>query len=131
MSLKCAVQLGIPDIINNHGQPITLSELISALDIHPTKAGFIHRLRRLLVHNDFFVSTTVRQNQEEQEQEEEYDLTPSSRLFLKDKIPSLSPFLVSMLDPALVTPFHSLGNWFRGEEEITPFESAHGMSFWA
>lgn len=131
MSLKCAVQLGIPDIINNHGQPITLSELISALDIHPTKAGFIHRLMRLLVHNGFFVSTNhVCQNQEEQEEEEAYDLTPSSRLLLRDKIPCLSPFLVSMLDQALITPWHSLGNWFRREEEITPFESAHGMSFW-
>jgi trans-resveratrol di-O-methyltransferase len=24
MSLKCAVQLGIPDIIHSHGEPITL-----------------------------------------------------------------------------------------------------------
>ncbi|KDP35395.1 hypothetical protein JCGZ_10379 [Jatropha curcas] len=32
MSLKCAVELGIPDIINNHGQPMPLSDLVSALE---------------------------------------------------------------------------------------------------
>ena len=31
MSLKCAVQLGIPDIIHNHGQPMTLSQLVESL----------------------------------------------------------------------------------------------------
>lgn len=129
MSLKCAVQLGIPDIISNHGQPITLSELVSALDIHPTKAGFIYRLMRLLVHDGFFTSTKIGENEEEEEAS--YDLTPSSRLLLKDKIPSLSPFLVAMLEPAIITPWHSLGNWFQREEDMTPFESAHGISFWA
>ena len=37
MSLKCAIQLGIPDTIHNHGQPITLQELVSKLHIHPEK----------------------------------------------------------------------------------------------
>ncbi|EXC30549.1 Tabersonine 16-O-methyltransferase [Morus notabilis] len=124
MSIKSAVQLSIPDIINNDGQPITLSELASALDIHPTKAGFIHRLMCLLVHHGFFNSAKIGHD------EEAYDLTPSSRL-LKDKIPSLSPFVMSLLDPALITPWHLLGNWFQKEEKMPPFESAHGMSFWA
>ncbi|CDP19714.1 unnamed protein product [Coffea canephora] len=29
--LKCAVELGIPDVIRNHGKPITLSDLISGI----------------------------------------------------------------------------------------------------
>ncbi|KAJ4976753.1 hypothetical protein NE237_001859 [Protea cynaroides] len=29
MSLRCAVQLGIPDIVHNHHQPITLSEFLT------------------------------------------------------------------------------------------------------
>ena len=130
MSLKCAVQLGIPDIINNHGRSITLPELVSALQIHPSKTGFVHRLMRLLVHSGFFITKRVSQNQEEQQEEEAYNLTPSSRLLLKDKVPCLSPFVLSMLDPALITPWHSLESWFRREEAITPFESAHEMNFW-
>ncbi|VVA28446.1 PREDICTED: trans-resveratrol [Prunus dulcis] len=54
MSLKCAVQLGIPDVIHNHGQPISLSNLISGLNVHPSKAYFIARLMRILVHSNFF-----------------------------------------------------------------------------
>ena len=128
MSLKCAVQLGIPDIIHSHGGPITLHGLVSALQIHPPKAGFVHRLMRLLAHCGFFATTRVNKNQEEEE-EEAYDLTPSSRILLKDNVTSLSPFVLAMLDPALVTPWQFLGNWFR-EDKVTAFESAHGMGFW-
>lgn len=102
----------------------SLSELASALDIHPTKAGFIHCLMRLLGHHGFYNSAKIGHD------EEAYDLTPSSRL-LKDKIPSLSPLVMSLLDPALITPWHLLGNWFPKEEKMPPFESGHGMSFWA
>ncbi|KAK9180334.1 hypothetical protein WN943_029543 [Citrus x changshan-huyou] len=37
MSLKCAIELSIADIIHCHGRAITLSELVLALDIQPTK----------------------------------------------------------------------------------------------
>ncbi|GKE99714.1 trans-resveratrol di-O-methyltransferase-like protein, partial [Tanacetum coccineum] len=33
MSLKCAIQLQIPDIVNSHGAPMLLSELVEALSI--------------------------------------------------------------------------------------------------
>ncbi|PQP92960.1 hypothetical protein Pyn_33736 [Prunus yedoensis var. nudiflora] len=59
MSLKCAVQLGIPDVIQKHGQPMTLSELVSALPISPSKADFIPRLMRILVHSGFFAQESL------------------------------------------------------------------------
>ncbi|KAB1200567.1 Trans-resveratrol di-O-methyltransferase [Morella rubra] len=128
MSIKCVVQLGIPDIIHNHGKPITLPELASALEIHdPTKAGAIHRLMRLLVHNGFFAQTEVHGNQ--QEEEELYDLTPSSRILLKDNVMSLSKSVLASLHPAIMDPWHVLESWVRGDK-VTPFENAHGMDFW-
>jgi trans-resveratrol di-O-methyltransferase len=126
MSLKCAIQLGIPDIIHNHGQPITLPELVSKLHIHPKKSSCVHRLMRLLVHSGFFSKTIVHENQEE---EEAYTLTPSSRLLIKDKVTSLSPFVQAVLDPVVVNPWQFLGDWFQGSE-LTPFEKAHGMGLW-
>ncbi|KAE8683230.1 Trans-resveratrol di-O-methyltransferase [Hibiscus syriacus] len=55
MSLKCAVELGIPDVIHNHGKPMSVTELVSALPtLHPSKACNIHRLMRMLVHSGFF-----------------------------------------------------------------------------
>ncbi|KAJ7947033.1 putative O-methyltransferase [Quillaja saponaria] len=49
MTLKRAIQLGIPDIIHNHGQPGTLPQLASVLQIDPNKTdlhylGFHGRL---------------------------------------------------------------------------------------
>ncbi|KAM5588112.1 trans-resveratrol di-O-methyltransferase [Rosa sericea] len=128
MSLKCAVQLGIPDIINSHGKAITLPELVTALQLHPAKTGYVHRLMRLMVHSGFFATKQVCMNQDEQE-EEAYDLTPSSRLLLKHKVPSMLPIVTAMLDPAFTTPWQFLGKWFRGNE-LTPFETAHGMGLW-
>ena len=125
MSLKCAVQLGIPDIIHNHGQPITLPELVSKLHIHPQKSSYVHRLMRLLVHSGFFAKTEVLENKVE----EAYALTPSSRLILKDNVTSHSTLVLAVLDPVLVSPWHFLGDWFLGSE-LTPFERAHGMGLW-
>ncbi|XP_031284084.1 trans-resveratrol di-O-methyltransferase-like [Pistacia vera] len=127
MSLKCAVQLGIPGIIYKHARPITLPELVTALEVHPAKSGNVYRLMRLLVHSGFFSKTKVLT--ENDQEEEAYALTPSSRLLIKDESNCLSPFLLSMLDPAFLTSWHSLGGWFRGNE-LTPFESAHGVNFW-
>ncbi|MGV7343384.1 methyltransferase family protein, partial [Mycobacterium kansasii] len=38
MSLKCVVQLGIPDIVHSYGRPMTLSQLVAALSIPPDRA---------------------------------------------------------------------------------------------
>ncbi|KAF5729127.1 trans-resveratrol di-O-methyltransferase-like [Tripterygium wilfordii] len=127
MALKCAVQLGIPDMIHKHDKPITLTELISELHVHPTKASFLQRLMRMLVHSGFFATRKISENQEEEE--EGYVLTPTSKLLLKDNVTSLSPFVQAMLDPILIVPWLSLGDWFLGTESV-PFETAHGMSFW-
>ncbi|XP_062105910.1 trans-resveratrol di-O-methyltransferase-like [Humulus lupulus] len=127
MSLKCAIDLGIPDIIHNHGQPITLSNLISSLPIHPSKAHFIHRLMRILVHFGFFST----QPQEEKKEEETYSLTLASRLLLKDGPFRAATFFLVQLNPLLLTPWHFLSTWFqKGEDDPTPFEMVNGMNFW-
>lgn len=127
MSLKCAVQLRIPDIIHSHGKPITLSELVSSLHIHPTKISLVHRFMRMLVFSGFFSTTKVRNPQEEEQ--EAYDLTPYSKLLVKDHPYCLTPFVDSLLKPDFLTPGYFLGDWFRGNE-VTIFEKAHGMAFW-
>ncbi|KAK1556547.1 hypothetical protein Q3G72_007215 [Acer saccharum] len=140
MSLKCAVELGIPDILHSHGvvhdQPITLPELVSALEIQPTKAGNIYRLMRLLVHLGFFcvAKKSTHDDDQQEEEDEAYSLTPSSMLLLKDNPNCLSPFVLMNLNPiASLTPWNSLAAWFRedGHGHITtPFESTHGLNIW-
>ncbi|XP_034207918.1 trans-resveratrol di-O-methyltransferase-like [Prunus dulcis] len=137
MSLKCAVQLGIPDVIHNHGQPISLSNLISGLNVHPSKAYFIARLMRILVHSNFFA-----QDQQDLDDEAEekavvvYSLTPASRLLLKEAPLSTTQFLLMILDPVVTDPFHLMGTWCQmnnhgnHDHPASPFEMAHGRPFW-
>ena len=126
MSLKCAVQLGIPDVIQNHGKPMRLSELIAGLPIHPSKARGIYRLMRILVQSGFFARQKVGENDPE---EEGYVPTHASRLLQKDNPLSVAPLLLFELDPILTKPWHHVSAWFQNEDS-TPFETAHGRTFW-
>ncbi|KAK8509445.1 hypothetical protein V6N11_055281 [Hibiscus sabdariffa] len=100
MSLKCAVDLGIADIIHNHGKPITVTELVAALPtLNPTKARNIYRLMRILVHSGFFAQQKLTHG--DGVQEDGYVLTNASRLLLMDNPLS-----------------------------CTPFDTAHGKTFW-
>ncbi|KAK4734923.1 hypothetical protein R3W88_009184 [Solanum pinnatisectum] len=84
MSLKCAIQLGIPDIIHSHGRAMTLSDLVEALSINKSKGhGCIYRLMRILIHSGFFI-----------QEGEGYLLAPNSHLLLKDEPLSLVPLTI-------------------------------------
>lgn len=82
MSLKSALQLEIPDIINNHGGPVTLSELTEVLSINKAKSDCISRLMHILIHSGFFVKLKIPKAQEDDEEEDGYSLTSASRLLL-------------------------------------------------
>ena len=125
MSLKCAIDLKIPDVIHNYGQPMPLSQLIASLPIHPTKTAFIHRLMRILTRSGFFSQQNVSDN----ELEVRYVLTDASRLLLKDHPFCMTPFLHVILDPNLVKPWYQLFNWFKNDD-TSPFDTEHGMTFW-
>ncbi|XP_027330579.1 probable O-methyltransferase 3 [Abrus precatorius] len=125
MSLKCIIDLGIPDIMHNYGQPMPLSNLIASLPIHASKTHFIHRLMRILTHSGFFSQHNVTEN----ELEVEYVLTAASTLLVKNHPMSVTPFVLSMLDPILTQTWNQLPSWFQNDDP-TPFETAYGTSFW-
>ncbi|KAH0699687.1 hypothetical protein KY284_013902 [Solanum tuberosum] len=127
MVLSCAIQLGIPDVIHSHKQPMTLSQLVSQLKLPPQKSDAIYRVMRLLVYSGFFATREFLD--ENSENQQGYVLTPSSKLLLKSEIPNLSPFARAMVDPVMVNPWQSLGDWILGNE-TTPFETAHGAPMW-
>ncbi|EEF44353.1 trans-resveratrol di-O-methyltransferase [Ricinus communis] len=124
MSLKCAVQLGIPDTINSHGQPMTLSELVRALQVHPTKTHHLYCLMRVLVHSGFFNLQNASDNYSQK-----YVLTPASRLLLKDSSFDTRPFISLVLDPIMTEPYNSLTPFLRNDD-LTPFVTAFGVTLW-
>ncbi|XP_043692863.1 trans-resveratrol di-O-methyltransferase-like [Telopea speciosissima] len=126
MSLRCVVQLGIPEIVNNnHNQPITLSELVTKLAIPHQKTDHLYRLMRLMVYSGFFALRKVH----EDEQEEGYVLTPYSKFLLKDNPTSMLPFFLVELDQVLMKPFNLMSEWFKGND-VTPFETTYKCSMW-
>ena len=128
MALKCALELGILEVIHNHGKPITLSKLSNSLSIHPNKTSSLSRIMNLLVHCNFFTKQTSSINGEEEEIEA-YDLTPNSHILLKDHPLSLAPLSRFVFNPDSIKPGFYLSSWFKNEDE-SPFHSAHEKSFW-
>lgn len=122
MSLKCAIQLGIPDIIHNHGQPMTIPQIATALNVQPNKIHGVYRLMRILVHSGFFAEQRINED-------EAYWLTPTSLLLLKDDPLSATPLLQLVLDPVFTKPFEFLSAWFQNDD-LNPFVTAHGQTLW-
>ncbi|KAL9160485.1 hypothetical protein ABFS82_08G203500 [Erythranthe guttata] len=121
ISLKSAIQLGIPDIIHNHGKPIKLSELVDALPMSKSKSHYIYRLMRILVHSEFFIK----------DEEERYWLTPASRLLLKEGHFTVAPLVLLILDPILTKPWDHTMEWLADDRPVSPFETANGgTNFW-
>lgn len=131
MSLKCAVELGIPDLIQKHGKPMTLPQLINALpmNINKAKSHCVHRLMRILTHSGFFIKLKIFEDEEEKQA---YWLTPSSRLLLTHDPLSITPLLLAKLDPILMEPWDFMTKWFVDDDHhvMTAFDMAHGRTRW-
>lgn len=126
ISLKCAIELNIPDIIHHHGRPMTLSELVEAIPINKAKTQGLYRLMRILTHSGFFLKQKLEVGSELTNEEEGYVLEPASVLLLKDE-----PFMMTMsaLTPFMAQNLFYLGDWLKNDDS-TLFQTAHGKSVW-
>lgn len=121
MSLKWAVEMNIPNIIHNHGKPISLSNLVSILQVPSSKIGNVRRLMRYLAHNGFFEIIT--------NEEESYALTVASELLVRGSDLCLAPMVECVLDPTLSGSYHELKKWIY-DEDLTLFGVTLGSGFW-
>ncbi|KAK3417343.1 hypothetical protein EUGRSUZ_H03087 [Eucalyptus grandis] len=127
MCLKCAIQLGIPDLIHGHGRPMTLPELISALHVQPTRAHCIRRLMRVLVHSGFFEVRDL----DGVDRQTGYALTGASRLLVKHDPLTLAPFALFALEPYSMDPWQYLSAWLGDREDVpSTLDMAHGVPAW-
>ncbi|CAL1372570.1 unnamed protein product [Linum trigynum] len=144
MSIKCAINLRIPDAVHKHGQPAaSLSELISALRIPPSKThAFGCMMRVLSTRSTGFFSVQQRQQEEGGEEEELfYSLTPASRLLLRHEHLNQASLPLLHFHPAMRDYCSVLDTWLLEEDDEgtnndddnnkrTAFEVVNGASFW-
>nr|QWK65129.1 flavonoid O-methyltransferase 6 [Scutellaria baicalensis] len=123
MSLKCALELGIPDIIHKHGKPMSVSELVEAIPTNKAKSNELNLLMRLLTHSKFFDMSVMNDD------EEAYSLTRASYLLLRDEPLTLVHLTLLSLDPIMMDPGHYMSEWFKNED-LTSFVTQQGMPFW-
>ncbi|CAO2141546.1 unnamed protein product [Urochloa humidicola] len=125
MSLRCAVQLGIPTAIQRNGGSTTAPDLITTLSLPASKLPFLHRLMRLLAASGIF---TVDNSGEKSI----YYLSPISYL-LVDGIPheehiNHSPMVLSATSTHCVEAALGLADWFKKEVLAPPFKELHGVT---
>ncbi|CAK8540735.1 unnamed protein product [Lathyrus sativus] len=126
MSLKWTIEMNIPNIIHDHGQPISLSNLVSVLQVPSSKISTVQRLMRILSHNGFFEVVT---NPEMENEEESYALTVASELLVKGSEICLAPMVEAVLVPTFLGSYCEMKKWIY-EEDLTLFDVTLGSGFW-
>lgn len=116
LTLKCAIELGVPDILHKHGKPMTLSEIAAEFTtIHSPNIDRFHRLMRFLVHMKLFAVFDG--------PEKKYALTPASKLLVRSEEKNLVSFASIQLHADEMLPWHHLIAGIEGE--TTPWLAAH------
>ncbi|CAL4909111.1 unnamed protein product [Urochloa decumbens] len=128
MALKAALDLRIPDAINQHGGSATLPQIVTKVTLHPSKTPCLRRLMRVLTVTGVF---SVQRSSADDGGELVYGLTSASRLLVGSSLTNVSPFLTLMLNTLFVSPFLGLHEWFQQEMPgPSPFKFTHGRDLW-
>ncbi|KAF8043269.1 hypothetical protein BT93_A1571 [Corymbia citriodora subsp. variegata] len=125
MALKCAVELGIADIIHSHGGcPLTLAQIARSIDGSPSpNLPYLSRVMRLLVRRNIFSVHRPSGGGDPL-----YGLTDSSRWLIRDSELSLVPMVIMQNHPLQLAPWHCFGRCVR--EGGIAFQKAHGVEMW-
>ncbi|KAM3358222.1 hypothetical protein P3S68_021153 [Capsicum galapagoense] len=118
-AVRCALQLGIPDVLYKHGKPMSLDELSAELSaINPSKIFFLPILMRFLVHSEFL-----------NQHDDHFSLSPASRLLAKNEPFNVRSLLLLNHGPVFSKAWPELSAWFQNDSPIT-FHTAHEKSLW-
>ncbi|XP_040381605.1 flavonoid O-methyltransferase-like protein Os11g0303600 [Oryza brachyantha] len=127
MTLKCAIELGIPTAIHNLGGAASLPELNAALSLPPAKQPYLARLMRQLASSGVF--TVV----DGDAMSGTYGLTPLSSILIDgvriDGDAHQEAIVLALSSKYYVEAAMGLTDWFRKDHPTPtppPFEDVHG-----
>ncbi|XP_058095790.1 (RS)-norcoclaurine 6-O-methyltransferase-like [Magnolia sinica] len=121
-TLRCAVELGIADIIDGHGRPITVPQLAARIPV-PCTVDRLQRLMRFLVGMGVF-----RYGEIDAGSEQTFGLTPVSEFLVRGTEKSLVAMVMVGFDVLMVPWHHMIG--CLEENACAVFESVFGSKFW-
>ncbi|KAL5561275.1 hypothetical protein UlMin_031022 [Ulmus minor] len=120
--VKCAIQLGIAETIESHGNPMTVSELSSALGCDPS---YLNRIMRFLAHHHIFKEMDTIP-----EGSKSYSQTTISRLLMRSHENSIAPLILLESSPVMLAPWQILSVRVL-DKGPSPFEAANGKDLWS
>ncbi|KAF8405483.1 hypothetical protein HHK36_010390 [Tetracentron sinense] len=119
--VKCAIELGIAEVIEGHGTPMTLSELSTQLGCEPTP---LHRIMRFLVHRRVFKEKFTSNGPSG------YALTLLSSRLMKHGKRSMAAMVSLESSPVMLASWNSLSACVQANGPY-PFKAAHGEDVWS
>ncbi|XP_059434531.1 acetylserotonin O-methyltransferase-like [Corylus avellana] len=119
--VKCAIELGIADVIESHGSPMTLSELSLAL---ACTSSPLYRIMRFLMHRGIFKEELTAHGSPG------YAQTILSRRLMRYGEHSMAAFIMLNSSPMVMSSLHCLSARILANE-TSPFEVAHGKDAWS
>ena len=136
MSLKCAVDLGIPAAIEKHGGTATLADIAADAKVHPAKVADLRRMMELLSASGIFTSTAPCAGYDGATDDDtaavQYGLTTAGRFLIGFR--NISPMVPFCVNPLVVSSFFAMPDWLRTpcshDAAGSLFELAHGCSQW-
>ncbi|KAJ8452951.1 hypothetical protein Cgig2_014714 [Carnegiea gigantea] len=116
--VKCAIELGIAEVLERNGGSMTISELSSGLKC---PQPYLYRIMRFLTHQKIFKQTKTSQGTLS------YTQTPLSR-----QLTRMTPLILLESSAVMLAPWLSLSNRVRGGMgNDAPFQVAHGEDVWS
>ncbi|XP_031500345.1 desmethylxanthohumol 6'-O-methyltransferase-like [Nymphaea colorata] len=131
MLLKCAVELGIADIIHRNGRPMTLHQIAAELPAPSPDISSLFRIMRLLVRKHVFVRRDRPiggENGANSNPQPEFGLTSASRWLVRDGELSLAPMVLMQNYPSTLPVWHCLSRSVK--EGGVAFEKVLGVDLW-
>ena len=130
LAVKCAVLLGIPDMIAREGPRATLSldEIVARLPTESPDASCLFRIMRFLVAKDVFRATVDHDG--DGNETTRYGLAPASKWLVKERreLYSMAPMLLMENDERAMAPWHRLNDCVL--HGGIAFERANGAEIW-
>ncbi|XP_047319566.1 acetylserotonin O-methyltransferase-like [Impatiens glandulifera] len=129
--VRCAIDLGIPDILENQdGRPMSLSDLSSNIGCSPST---LHRIMRFLVNRRIFhhhEKSTIDQKSTSSNSNG-YVKTALSSLLTKNGDKSMAAFVVLHTSPSMLAPWLGLSKRVLTDCKSHAFEAANGKDIWS